>query len=103
MAAQQSKIGIAGTAPGSHVKYVELTVTCSTVGTLPFSAYTAFGETYATGFPIVLGCNTVTDPDAQVSAAPTTTGVTLFVTSSTRINLPDGAVLASALLYGALA
>lgn len=102
MAAQQTKIGIAGTVPGSHVKYVELSVTCSTVGTLPFSAYTAFGQTYAAA-PLVLGTNTVTDPDAQVSAAPTTTGVTLYVTSSTRINLPDGVVLASALLYGALA
>lgn len=102
MTAQQTKIGIAGTVPGSHVKYVELSVTCSTVGTLPFSAYTAFGQTYAAA-PLVLGVNTVTDPDAQVSAAPTTTGVTLYVTSSTRINLPDGVVLASALLYGALA
>jgi hypothetical protein len=101
MAAQQKKIGIGGTIPGTHCKYVELTVTCSTVGTLPFSAFTAFGETYAAA-PIVLGANTVTDPDAIVSAAPTTTGVTLFVTSSTRTNLPDGPVLASALLYGAL-
>lgn len=102
MAAQQNKIGIAGTVPGSHVRYVELSVTCSTVGTLPFSAYSAFGQTYAPA-PIVLGVNTVTDPDAIVSAAPTTTGVTLYVTSSTRTNLPDGVVLASALLYGALA
>lgn len=102
MAAQQKKIAIAGTNPGTHVKYVELTVTTATTGTLPFSAYTAFGDTYAAA-PIVLGCNTVTDPDAMVSAAPTTTGVTLYVTSSTRINLPDGPVLASCLLYGALA
>lgn len=101
MAAQQRKIGIGGTIPGTHVKYVELSVTCSTIGTLPFSAYSAFGETYAAA-PLVMGCNTVTDPDAIVSAAPTTTGVTLYVTSSTRINLPDGVVLASALLYGAL-
>jgi len=72
------------------------------VGTLPFSAYTAFGQTYGAA-PLVLGCNTVTDPDAIVSAAPTTTGVTLFVTSSTRTNLPDGVVLASTLLYGDLA
>jgi len=102
MAAQQKKIGIAGTIPGTHIKYVELTVTTSTTGTLPFSAYTAFGDTYAAA-PIVLGAHTVTDPDAQVSAAPTTTGVTLYVTSSTRINLPDGPVLASCLVYGALA
>lgn len=102
MAAQQRKIGIGGTIPGTHVKYVELSVTCSTIGTLPFSAYTAFGETYGAA-PIVIGTNTVTDPDAIVSAAPTTTGVTLFVTSSTRAFLPDGVVLASALLYGALA
>jgi hypothetical protein len=102
MAAQQKKIGLAGTVPGTHVKYVELTVTTSTVGTLPFSAYTAFGETYGAA-PLVLGCNTVTDPDAIVSAAPTTTGVTIFVSAATRTSLPDGPVLASCLVYGALA
>lgn len=101
MAAQQKKIGIAGTAPGSHIKYVELTVTTSTTGTLPFSAYTAFGETYAAA-PIVLGVNG-DDPDAIVTAKATTTGVTIWVSAATRINLPDGPVLASALVYGALA
>lgn len=103
MAAQQKKIGIAGTIPGTHVKYVELTITSSTIGTLPYSAYTAFGETYDTGYPLVLGTNTVTDPDAITSAAPTTTGVTLYLTAATRTSLPDGAVLVSALLYGKLA
>lgn len=102
MATQQKKIGIGGTIPGTHVKYVELSVTCSTVGTLPFSAYTAFGESYAAA-PIVLGRNCATDPDAVVNAAPTATGVTIYVTAATRISLPDGVVLASALLYGALA
>lgn len=102
MAAQQKKIGIAGTIPGTHVRYVELSITCSTVGTLPFSAYSAFGETYESA-PIVLGGNCVTDPDAIVNAAPTTTGVTIYVTAGTRTSLPDGTVLASTLVYGPLA
>lgn len=101
MSAQQRKISIAGTNPGEHVKYIELAVTTSTIGTMPFSAYSAFGETYSAA-PRVLGTNG-DDPEATVTAKCTTTGITIWVRSDTRINLPDGTVLASAAVIGVLA
>jgi hypothetical protein len=101
MSAQQKKISFAGTNPGEHCKYIELSVTTSTIGTMPFSAYSAFGETYGAA-PRVLGCNG-DDPEATVTAKCTTTGITIWVRSDTRTNLPDGVVLASAFIHGALA
>jgi hypothetical protein len=99
--AHQKKISIAGTSPGEHIKHINLPVTCSTVGTMPFSLYSAFGETYSAA-PKVIGCNG-DDPEATVTAKCSTTGITIYVRSDTRTNLPDGVVNCEVTIHGQLA
>lgn len=98
---EQKKISIAGTAPGEHIKTIELTITTTTVTNSTFSAYTAFGETYDAA-PRVIGTN-CSDPQGLVNGAPTATGVTIYVYGITTSALPDGTVAARVTLHGRLA
>lgn len=101
MAAQQSFL-IEGKDSEVINLYVELSITTVTTIDVLASAFTAFTRAFS-AVPKVLGANCPGTPGSHVTAAPTATGITLYVRGFSGSLLSAGQTLVSATLQGRLA
>jgi hypothetical protein len=93
-------LGFSSSEPGTCDLHISIPLILTSIAGTVVSAYTAFGQTFNAA-PDVVGTNCITT-GADISAAPTTTGVTLYAYQAST-DAPDATVECTTYLKGKLA
>lgn len=93
-------LGFSSSEPGTRDLHINLNLTLTATAGAVISAYTVFGCTFAAA-PDVVGLNCLTT-GAQLSAAPTTTGITIYAYQPST-GAPGAVVACMAYVKGRLA